>query len=571
ASSGGSSGVAGASVLPNGNTITPTAAAGAVFKPLNPNLTAYPTFTVSQAMSEAVSPDGKTLLILTSGYNDISDSTGQNTVESNEFVFVYDISVSPANQLQALPVPNTFAGVAFAPDGKHFYVGGGVDDNVHTFAPGSSGWAESGTPIKLSHAAGATDSVGGSGNGIEQPAVATGVAVTADGAHLVIDNYYNDSVSVVDLVAGSKVGELDLRPGKSGGTSGTPGGEAPFWVSIVGSKTAYVSSIRDREIDVVDLTAPASPKIVTRIAVPGNPNKMVLNKAQSLLYVAMDNADAVGVIDTSKNALTTLIPTIAPPGPLSLGAHRYRGAAPNDLTLSPDENTLYVSNGGTNSVAVIALNQPGTPVTGLIPTGWYPQAVVQGQSGGMLYIVNSRSIPGPNTGNCFGYNSPCLPDSPVKYAANQYIYQLEKAGFLQVPVPGATALATLTAQVYSNNGFSSVPSAADFATMAALHEKIQHVIYIVRENRTYDQILGDLPRGNGNPALTEFGAATTPNIHALANNFVTFDNFYDPAEVSGDGWPWSMSARETDVNVKDIPLDYAYPSRGVAYDSEGTN
>ena len=418
----------------------------------------------------------------------------------------------------------------------------------------------------------------GTGNGIEQPAVATGVAVTADGKHLVIDNYYNDSISVVDLVAGAKSGELDLRPGKSGGTSGTPGGEAPFWVSIVGSNTAYVSSIRDREIDVVDLSNPAKPAIITRIPVAGSPNKMVLNKAQTELFVAMDNADAVAVIDTTKNAVTSVITATAPAGngPVpTTGTKRYRGAAPNDVALSPDENTLYVSNGGINAVAEVALNQQGTPVIGLIPTGWYPQAVAVGQNGGMLYVVNSRSIPGPNTGNCFGYNSPCLPDSPIAkndaYQSNEYIYQLEKAGFLQVPVPSATDLAALTQQVVTNNGFAFTPSANDTAMMQALHGKIQHVFYIVRENRTYDQILGDLPKGNGDPSLTEFGAATTPNIHALANTFVTFDNFFDPAEVSGDGWPWSMSARETDVNVKDIPLDYAYPSRGVAYDSEGTN
>jgi YVTN family beta-propeller protein len=571
-SSGTSSGAATSSVLPNGDTITPTAAPGAIFTALNPNLTAYPSYTLGQAMTETISPDGKTLLILTSGYNDISDPTGQNTVESNEFVFVYNISSGAAQQVTALPVPNTFAGIAWGPDSQHFYVGGGADDDVHLFALSSGSWAEaSNSPIKLNHQAAATDSVFGTGNGIEQGAVTTGVAVTADGKHLVIDNYYNDSISVVDLVAGSKVADLDLRPGKSGGVSGTPGGEAPFWVSIVGSTTAYVSSLRDREIDVVDLTNPAAPAIKTRIPVQGSPNKMTLNSAQTLLYVAMDNADAVAVIDTTKNAVVNSIPTIAPPGPLSQGGHRYRGAAPNDVALSPDGGTLYVSNGGTNSVAVIALNGEGTPVTGLIPTGWYPQAVAVGQAGGELYVVNSRSLPGPNTGNCFGYNSPCLPDSPVKYAANEYILQLEKAGFLQVPVPNATELTNLTAQVYANNGFSSSPSPNDFATMAALHQNIKHVIYIVRENRTYDQILGDLSKGNGDPGLTEFPAKTTPNIHALANTFVTFDNFYDPAEVSGDGWQWSMASREADANVKDIPIDYAYPSRGVAYDSEGTN
>ena len=105
--------------------------------------------------------------------------------------------------------------------------------------------------------------------------------------------------------------------------------------------------------------------------------------------------------------------------------------------------------------------------------------------------------------------------------------------------------------------------------MAALRRRIKHVIYIVKENRTYDQVLGDLGRGNGDPSLTLFGAAVTPNEHALARNFVTLDNFYDPGEVSGNGWPWSTEARETDVGVKENPMQYA--GRGQSYDVEGTN
>ena len=174
-SSGGSLPTPSSSILPNGDSITPTAARNSVFAALNPQLEQFPTFTVSQAMTEAVSPDQKTLLILTSGYNDISDFTGQNTIESNEFVFVYDISSGAAKQLQALPVPNTFAGIAFSPDGSKFYVGGGVDDEVHSFALSNGSWAESGAPIKLAHMASATDSVLGTGNGIEQPAVANGL------------------------------------------------------------------------------------------------------------------------------------------------------------------------------------------------------------------------------------------------------------------------------------------------------------------------------------------------------------------------------------------------------------
>lgn len=587
-------------VLANGQKITPLAAPGSTIRTLNPDLAAYPDYEISQIMSATASPDGKTLLVLSSGYNDFYDSKGYNALISSEFVFVFDISSRTAKQLQALPVQNAFGGVAFAPNGKHFYVGGGVDDDVHVFGQTGGLWAEAASsPIALNHEGSGAAVGSATGLGIEQSAAATGLAVTADGKYVIVTDHYNDSISVVDLTSNAKVGELDLRPGKNGEVPGTPGGESPWAVAIVGNHTAYVSSERDREIDVVNIKKPTSPAITTRIRVPGNPNKMVLSRDQSTLYVAMDNADAIAVIDTAKNELTATIPTVAPPWDLPVydtEAKFYRGSAPNGLTISPDGNTLYVTNGGANSVAVIPLNHRrngyadarGTSddhdgdgqggqhipaVAGLIPTGWYPQDVAVGADGRTLYVINSRGIPGPNPGNCLGYEYPCIPQVPpadITWVSNEYILELEKGGLQTVPVPKADVLWQLTKQVSENNGYGFKPSEADRETMAALKSNIKHIIYIVRENRTYDQILGDLPVGNGDPMLAEF-ASFTPNAQALATQFVTFDNFYDPAEVSGDGWPWSMSGRETDIGVKTIPVDYAYPSRGGSYDVEGTN
>ena len=547
--------------LPTGQFITPLAAPGATFQPLNPHLADFPDYTVGQAMSEALSPDGATLLILTSGYNRLNDpKTGKEVpADSNEYVFVYDVSGAAPRETQVLQVPNTFAGLAFAPDGKRFYVSGGGDDDVHAFALDGGQWKESGAPVPLGHKTGNGITVG---EVFTIGPVAAGLAVTADGARLVVANYYNDSVSVLDTAAGKVMAELDLRPGKSGGKRGTPGGENPFWINVVGDSTAYVSSQRDREVDVVDI-AGSQPKLRARIPLEGTPVKMLLDADQKHLYVACDNSDAVAVIDTGKDRLIASIPALAPPGMVSR-TFRYRGAAPNSLALSPDGTRLYVTDGGTNAVAVLALDRKTPAVIGLIPTGWYPQALVAGRLQPRLYVVNSRSNPGPNPSN------PNHRGHPVESKiANQYVLQLEKAGFLTLPLPGAGGLATLTQQVMANDHLGAAPTKDDAAVMAALHKRIKHIIYIIKENRTYDQVLGDLPRGNGDPKLTEFGRAITPNLHALATDFVTLDNFYVSGEVSGEGWPWSTAARESDQGVKTVPL--AYANRGASDDTVGQN
>jgi len=563
-------------LLPTGQTITPTAAPGSTFQPLKPGLSDNPDYAVGQAMSEALSPDGKTLLILTSGYNLVKNTASKVIpADSTEWIFVYDVSGPAAVQKQALPVPNSFAGIAFAPDGQHFYVSGGKNDSVHSYGLSGGQWSELGQPIALGHSL---------GNGLlkTQAPVAAGLAVTADGKRLVVANLENDSVSLLDLTAGLVSTELDLRPGKNGAAPGTPGGTYPYWVAIAGNDTAYVSSQRDREVDVLDLSG-AAPKIKTRIPVPGNPNKMLLNAAQTRLYVAADNADAVSVIDTASNTLLRSLPTSFVAGEREdgdergrRGERRFRGAAPNSLALSPDESTLYVTNGGTNSVAVLRLGRDGhereeggSGLAGLIPTGWYPQAVAVSGDGGTLYVVNSKSLPGPNPHYCKDGGPTCITGSQIAWQPGQYILQLEKAGFQTIPVPERGTLAALTARVALNDGFARRGHERDAELMAQLRRRIKHVIYIVKENRTYDQVLGDLGTGNGDPSLVEFGAALTPNQHAIASRFVDLDNFHDSGEVSGNGWAWSTAARESDYGVKTIPLNYS--GRGAGYDTEGEN
>ena len=544
-------------IAPSGIRLTPTAAAGATFVRLNPGLRDFPGYVAGQAVTTAVSPDGKTLLVLTSGFNQLSDRAGKVIpADSKEYVFVYGIGHGQPELRQVLRVPNTYMGLVFAPDGRHFYVSGGVDDDVHVFERSGGNWSEdTAALIKLGHHA---------GKGLDTPPEVAGLAVSADGGHLVAANFYSDSVSIVPLSGGlprGPVRELSLQPGQ-----GRAGGTYPYWVVIKGSRTAYVSSMRDREIDVVDF-AGRKPALGARIPVRGNPNRMVLNRAGSRLYVTSDNSDVVSVIDTAHDRVLDVTRTIAPPLLIAPGAY-FHGVAPNSLTLSPDEKRLYVTNGGENAVAILTLGTGAPRVAGLVPTGYWPNSVSVSADGKMLYIVNGKSIPGPNAGWCAdnGYNAARKAHCS---ASNHYVLQLSKAGFLTLPTPSAHDLEELTRTVAANDHLYVRAVAEDQRVTRAVRQRIKHVIYIVRENRTYDQILGDLPVGNGDPHLAEFGRAITPNAHALALSFVTLDNFYDTGEVSGNGWPWSTSAMESDDGAKDMPVYYA--QRGLSYDVEGTN
>ncbi len=555
-------------ILSTNQRITPLAPRGASFEPLNPGLADNPSYTVGQAVSTTISPDGKTLLVLTSGYNLFNFTTGTNAgnanpTDSTEWIFVFDISTGKAIQKQTISVPNTYNGITWGPTGAEFFVSGGKSDNVHIYSAVNGTWTEEpASPVALGHKS--TGPISAGGLGIATAPAAAGIAVTRDGLQAVVANYENDSVSVLSKSGATwiKAAEYDLRPGKDGtGASGTSGGSYPFWVQIKGdgSGTAYVSSIRDRQIIALNQRG-----VVTRIPVPGQPNKMVLNKAQNLLYVAMDNSSsAVVVIDTNNNQIVDQIQPPAVFSGSSNGGH-FLGSNPNSVTLSPDEKTLYITAGGLNAVAVFNVGTLGSSsFAGLIPTGFYPNSVSVSADNKMLYIVNGKSATGPNPQYCDDSQSSACD------ASNTYIWQITKAGFQTLPVPTAAELSTLTTQVVTNDHLGRQLTAQQQNVMSFLHNNIKHVIYIIKENRTYDQVLGDLPVGNGDPTITQFPRVNTPNFHNFASSFVDFDNFYDVSDVSGDGWPWSTSARTTDVIEKEIPVNYA--GRGLNNDSEGTN
>jgi DNA-binding beta-propeller fold protein YncE len=556
-----------AEFIPTGVHITPNAAKGARFVALNPDLPFDPQFTAGQATTTEISPDGKTLLILTSGYNSQNFTRGpqagkKNPAESVEYVFVYDLSSGTPVKSQTLQIPNAFDGLAFHPDGKEFYVSGGPDDNVHVFVAGAKGWSEDArSPIVL-----------GNGKSVfDISAAAAGLAVTADGKRLVVANYEHDSISIVDIALRKKVAALDLRPG-----NGRAGGEFPFWVAISGNDTAFITSERDREIAVVDISG-QNPHVSDRIALTGQPIRLILNRARTRLFVAEGSTDRVAVIDTKSHKILEEIPTVAPEKTFE-NRGRFKGATPNSLALSSDERTLYATNGGANDLAAIALDNSeagnASQLLGLIPTGWYPNSVSVSADGKNLYVVNGKSNAGPNPEACrnvsgrpknggVGSKSTCS-------AANQYVWQLTKAGFLTLPAPTRGELARLTKIAAHNNRYDRAKEneAAEQA-VAAIRKNVRHVIYIVKENRTYDQILGDLSKGNGDPALALYPQPITPNQHALADKFVDLDNFYDSGETSGDGWNWSTSARTSDTVEKTEPVNYA--GRGLSYDYEGTN
>jgi YVTN family beta-propeller protein len=363
--------------------------------------------------------------------------------------------------------------------------------------------------------------------------VVAGLGVSSDGSKLYTANFENDSVSVVD----TKSRQVTSRVVFSGPGMGKALGEYPFWITVrKGSKhraeKIFVSSQRDGQVVVFD-----HPPAFRTIRVGSEPNKMVLSKDGSRLYVANGDSDSVSVIDTDREAVVSTI-SLRRPG------YDYKGASPNSVALSPDGDTLYVTLGGENAVAVVDLRS--RRVAGRIPTAWYPNSVSVSGDGSKLYVVNAKSMPGPNPAGNGGAG-------PNPTSRNEYILELQKSSLSVIPVPDHRTLGALSRLVDSNNGFDRSHYSAK---IAALHNKIKHVIYIVKENRTYDQVLGDLPVGNGDPSIVMFPRPVTPNHHKLAEDFVTLDNFDCTGETSADGWTWSVQAHANDYNQKASPASY---------------
>ena len=612
-----------ATQLATGQYITPTAIAGAVQQALNPGLPAYPNFVAGEAVKSQLSPDGTTLAIICAGQNSLDNAAGSlDVANSTQYIFLYNVAgtnkAKPA-LTQVIRQTNAHVGLVFSPDGNTLYATGGNDDAVYVYTKSGDTFITSGTKIVLGH---------NKGIGLGVQPNAGGLGISADGKTLVVANNYNDSISVIDTATKTVRYEYDLRPYSTTPATGNgqPGGTYPFGVIVKSNAsgngtTAYVSSDRDREIVVVDISSATSANLVTRIPLDGNGLGMTLDASQSKLYVAQDNADQVAVIDATTNTIIARIDARAPAGVLTHGrrfaktggreegdedeqgeeairsdedargndpdadrhhAGRYTGAATFTVTLSPDGKTLYAVNAGANSVAVISLTgEDANTVRGLIPTAYEPHDITFSADGSWMYIVNGKNATGPNPGHLSGstsritsitYPGGNTAAQQAANASNQYQFQLERASLVSAPVPNSVALRVLTAQVAKNNFYTDESAEKDEAVMNFLRHKIKHVIYIVKENRTFDQILGDLANGaRGDSSLTQFGAAITPNFHQLATKFVTLDNFMDPGDGSMDGWSWALQGRVTNTETITQQINYAFVNRGLSYESEGSN
>lgn len=583
---------AGRTQLATGQFVTPTAPRGAVQQFLNPGLSAYPTFVAGEAVRAQLSPDGRTLAVLCAGQNSLYRPDGTvDTAASTQFIFIYDVGGSHRDVpllTQVIPQTNAHVGLVFSPDGGTLYAAAGRDDAVYAYTRSGGVWGLTST-VSLGHAA---------GMGVGVRPNASGLAISADGRTLVVANNYNDSISVIDTASATVRYEHDLRPYAAGneGVSGGVGGTFPFAVAVKGNGTAYVSSDRNREVIVVDISAPTEGRLIKRIPLDGNALGMTLDGAQSRLFVAQDNADQVAVIDTRHDAVIAKIDARAPAGVLGglwdrdddqrggdHGRARYTGAATFAVTLSPDGRTLYAVNAGSNSVAVIPLRgEHAYRVAGLIPTAYEPHDVAFSADGRAMYIVNGKSVTGPNSGHlasstasitAYMYPGGNAAAAAASRASNQYQFQLERASLVSAPVPEPWELDRLTRKVAENNFYADGGDhERDERVMSFLRKHIKHVIYVVKENRTFDQILGDLGNGsNGDASLTQFDETMTPNFHRLARQFVTLDNFLDPGDGSMDGWSWSMQGRVTNTETITQQINYASVNRGLSYESEGSN
>ena len=578
------------SPTPPGLYITPTALANAVQQPLNPGLTNYPNFVASEAVKAVVSPDGNTLAILTAGFNSLYDSTGVvDKAASTQFLFLYDVAgahkSSPVLE-QVIQQLNAHVGLVWAPDSHTLYASGGCDDAVYAYSNNGTSFVLS-AKISLGHAPDGcvSNSANQTGLGLGVEPNVAGLAISADGKTIVAANNYNDSISVIDTALGKVRYEYDLRPyATSGAQDGTKGGTFPYAVVLNGA-TAYIGSDRDREVVVVNVASQTAGSLVARIQTDGNPNGMTLSADGSTLYVAQDNQDQVAVIDTATNKVTHKIDTRGP-AYLDFPA-KTTGAAPTAVAINPAKKLLYAVNAGSNSIAVIPLSgRHAFRTVGLLPTAYDPTDVAFSADGSWMYIINGKSDTGPNPGYGYGnlafiqYITPPGGPFPGGNAAeslrllanNQYQFQLEQASLVSAQVPDSEDLRDLTTQVAANNGYQVEPSEPDTRVMNFLRSKIKHIIYVVKENRTFDQILGDLGNGsNGDPSLTLFGEAVTPSFHRMARNFVTIDKFMDPGDGSMDGWSWSMRGRVTNTETLTQQINYARVNRGLSYEGEGQN
>lgn len=369
-----------------------------------------------------------------------------------------------------------------------------------------------------------------------------GLAFNSNGSRLMVVNNqtaetteYQGSVSLYQTDTGKELFQIP--------TSGFPLACAYVTKGQTADRKAYVASERDGLLDVIDIKAQVVSK---KIHVGAAPVGLLLNNSQSKLFVANSSSDTVSIINTATDKVTATI---------SLRPNQLRGlpgAQPLGLELSPDEKTLFVTCADMNALAIVDLRT--NTLKGYIPTGWLPTAVVT--SGASILVTAGKGIDSKNPN-----------PRPDENSAGQYIQNLIAGNVSRFTTKELSKLKVHTAQTIKNNRLRPGLNSSKLPNFK--NPGITHVIYVIKENRTYDNVLGDLPQGNGDPTQTLFPRPVTPNQHALAERFVLLDNFYVCSEVSQDGWVWSTAGMVNAYGSRNTV--YNYSGRGRSYDTEGQN
>jgi YVTN family beta-propeller protein len=496
----------GTTLLPNGWTISP----------------AGQHITVGHLpLSMVQSPDGRYLIIS----NDGNGKPALTVLDLKNF-----------NIKDKIAVDHAWLGLVWHPDGRRLYSSAGAQNAVNELLYARERLTLGNMyPLGRPQAAASEHSFIG------------GLAVSPDGHWLYAAEVLGKAVSFVDLQKGRVRQTVDLTA------------EAYTCVVSADGRTLYVSLWGGAKVLMFDATTMAA---TGEIAVGEHPNAMVLSKDGARLFVACANTNAVWVVDlASRSAREQISVALFPNSPA--------GTTPNALDLSSDGATLLVANADNNNVAVVDVSKPGaSQVKGFIPTGWYPTAVMfDRRDGHNIFILSGKgltSLPNPRG-----------PQPGIGYADGQYSGSMLTGAVSIVPTPDEATLKAMTKRVYDISAYTDAkrltptgaPLASPIPRKVGDPSPIKYVFYVIRENRTYDQILGDLERGNGDPNLALFGESITPNAHAIAREFVVLDNFYVDAEVSYDGHAFSMGAYATDIVQKMWPPNYA--NRGGLYLSEG--
>jgi YVTN family beta-propeller protein len=494
----------------------------------------------------SLTPAGRSIPLGDLPLNIVVSSAGKylavtNNGQSTQSIQLFD--PKKGVELDSIVIAKAWFGLKFSADEKNLYVSGGNDNRIWQYSIINNKLVLSDSIIL--------------GKRMKEDISPAGIEVDDIHRLMYVVTKENNTLYVINLETKTILQQVKLPA--EGYTCVLSPDKATLYISCWGCDKIICFDTRNRSIK-------------NTIAVGDNPNEIILTKNGSRLFVANANDNSVSVMDTRSQKITETLNTALYPNAPS-------GSTANSLALSGDEKTLYIANADNNCLAVFDISTPGQSRSkGFIPVGWYPTGVKIVDKN--LFVINGKGL--SSMANPFGPNPYRKKesvvyrqgDSSVKIGV-QYIAGLFKGAMSVIPVPDEKQLAAYSVAVYKNTPYTKAGelSAAGEAgnpipMKVGEPSPIKHVFYVIKENRTYDQVLGDITKGNGDNNLVLFGKNVTPNQHRLAEQFVLMDNFYVDAEVSADGHNWSMGAYATDYLEKTWPTSYG--NRGGGYDGEGT-